>query len=261
MCRPSKRPSMQVVAAALLSSILLAGLPSSGVAGQTEPSTLQQAPTAKKQPSPLAIASVVMEEAKLDNVEVFAWGKPSQKDVRTIREALEKEIAPFAQKSPDTQDNPLKIWVVIRRYLVATSNDASSSLASVAWCAAYDAEHIVFHEEFYAAKHREMRFTKGPVNKAIALRIAASARQLASIEEGADFQPVAVRDTYLKYSEAEKHAGTVTTRAPAGWVHSDGYAYRYSRGYSAVSGGWEWAQHPDRINWKEYISRAPAGGK
>ncbi len=239
----------------VLLSVAFAG---SILAGQNQTSPGQPVPAAGKQPPKLAVASVALQETKLQNVEVFGWGKPSEKDVRTIREALEKEIAPFALNASATSGEVLKLWVVVRRYLVTTTNSASAGLASVAWCAAYDADRIVFHEEFYAAKHKNMGFVKGGINKAIALRIGDSARRLATLEPGTELREAAVKDTYLQFSEAQARAGKLLAAAPPGWVWTDGYMKYHS---IHVDGGWDWTQHPDRINWKEYIAGAQAAAK
>lgn len=206
---------------------------------------------------PLAVASIEMEEAKLENVGVFAWFKPSQKDLLSIREFLERDITPYAPVTREVGKDPLKIWIVIRRYLLVTTSDSGDALVSVAWCAAYSSEHIVFHEEFYAAKHKFSWLPKGDVHKAIARRIAETARQLAFAEQGSQLKPVTVENTFLEFNEATEHVPVVRkafVREKLVWTN--GYMSLYSG--TATNVNWDWAQHPDRINWREYIARSEA---
>ena len=73
-----------------------------------------------------------------------------------------------------------------------------------------------------------------------------------------DIVSVAVgKDTFLNFEDAKKISGNLVALAPPGMVWVDGYGT-----YAGVRvGGWDWAQHPDRINWNEYISGAQAGAK
>jgi hypothetical protein len=240
--------SMQaLMAVSILSLVVFAG---SNAAGQTVPSAAK--------PVPLVVESVRLEEAKLNNVVVLGWWKPSPKEALSVQKELEKILGSAKERPSAEQGKPLKLWVVLRRYLFSTTNTGSSSLVSVAWCAGYDATHILYHEEFYAAKAMMFAAVKGRTNKAIAVRIAESAQKLASLEDGATFQPIDSKGTYLKFEDAKKISDNLVTTAPPGMVWADGYG-TYS-GFRVDSGA-EWAQHPDRINWNEYLSAAQAGAK
>jgi hypothetical protein len=206
------------------------------------------------QPSPLLIESVVIEQAKEGETLTIA---SSERDAREIREATEKELAALAAASLENADNPLKIWILIRRYRWAVGDNGSSALASVAWCVALDAEHILFQEEFYAANHASLKGAKGSVNKAIALRVAASVRKLAPLGGANDSKLVSIKNTYVKYSDAEEVAGKLLTRNVIGYDNSMGSRRQISD--TTYVTGWDWAQHPGHINWQQYISRLSAG--
>ena len=205
-------------------------------------------------PVPLTVVSVDLENAKLENVAVLGWFKPSKKDTDSIKEALVVKLAKYASKSPADQERSLKIWVVVRRYLYVTTSGSSRALVAVAWTAAYDADRIIFHEEFYASKFRIGWSTKGPVKDAIASRIAETAIQLAGMREGDALRPVAVENTFLSFDKANEHIGLQEVVVP-GSVKTFGNGYSY---YYTLQ-NWSWAEHPAQIDWPAYIATQPTG--
>jgi hypothetical protein len=209
---------------------------------------------------PIVVSSVEKgsESSKVEAVMVFNWGNMSDGDVSNIKESLVNTISSVRRNpSPSTNEDPLKIYVVIRKYLVQSSNAAAAVLANIAWCAVSAQQDIIYHEEFYATAKGALIVTLGMVknqlHKAIIRRIATNAVMLAAADFTQPFQPVAAENTFLDYAKAEANLPSeLFSMAPPGYVWTNGYT---SSGAILAGIRWDWASQAEHINWPEYILR------
>jgi len=132
-------------------------------------------------------------------------------DLANIRGSLVDTLRAAADPASTSIDDRLRLSVVIRRYLVAHSNNAGGVLAAVDWCAARDDGSAIYREIFYATAEGQLVTTLGEVKnraqRAIVRRVAESALRLAAVGATPNL-PVAVEGTYDDLSAA-------TTTLPA----------------------------------------------
>ena len=134
-------------------------------------------------------------------------------DLANIRGTLADTLRASASAAPAEIDDRLRLSVVIRRYLVAHSNNAAGALVAVDWCAARGGGDAVYRELFYAAGEGAWVTSLGEVKnraqRALVQRIAESALRLAEIGGGAPAVPVRVEGTY---ETVEAAAATLPAR-------------------------------------------------
>ncbi len=194
-----------------------------------------------------------MDAAKLLNVNCFDWGKMDKEDIGNIEHSLKNTIAHWQAESPKSSTNSLQIHVVVRRYFLQTSTSNVAGLVKVAWCAAYDSQNIIYHEEFYAADSGELIYTigmiKNSIHEAIVNRIARNAFLLSS-NLGNEFIPASVQNTYLSFDEA------VSTLPEALFTRSGTKQEgdKIISWYYQANINWDWTKHTNVVNWPELIS-------
>jgi len=187
---------------------------------------------------------------KLDAVGVYPVGEFSKKDLRNIDKSLSKAFCTIQQSQEVDSARNLTIHVMIRRYLVAASNNDGGTLACVSWCAVNQDDQIVYDEQFYASYSSHFSTlgrSKNKVNLAIVSRIAEVSAYLASPNP---------RKHSIKYPE-----NAYATISPAiedlpEVLYSCLYANVGGSIISASAGGtteWEWAAQNNRVNWAAYL--------
>jgi len=190
----------------LIAAFLLSGC---GTTGVTTRSAVDVGALAASSFRPISVDSVAREEAgiKLMSVGVRAWGRFDDRDQANIKGSLEDTFAAATQGRTRPDGEPIKIHLVIRKYLVAGSNNEGAVLAGVDWCATDAKDAILFQESFYAT--HSVRFIgtlgglKDTVNKAIVKRIAQSSLALAANE-----RPIGAAVQYT-YATLEQAAATM----------------------------------------------------
>lgn len=89
--------------------------------------------------------------AELYTSGVFRWGKFNEADITNLRVSLEDTLkAAISQNRLDKSDK-VRVYVVVRKYIVAASNVEVAALAAVDWCAARKDGTLLYREIFYAA--------------------------------------------------------------------------------------------------------------
>jgi len=186
--------------------LLSTALSACGTTGDTSRFALQlDVPTKPKPPSEVHVASVAMEPdaATLINVQTFAWGKLDEDDLKHIEDSLKYTLAPYIPKPPI--DSRVNVHMVIRRYIVGTSNNAGAALACVAWAATDSNGQMVYEEQFYASAVTYLIGTVGllkdSVHRAIVRRIAVTSLELA-LHPGGQPRPTKFPQTSTSLEEA-----------------------------------------------------------
>jgi hypothetical protein len=106
-------------------------------------SNLPRGPLASIHTGTVALAP---DATKLDSVGVYPVGKFSASDLANIKTSLNKAFCTI-QQTQGVDNRNLNIHVIIRRYLVAASNNSGATLACVAWCAVDQDNQIVYDEQ------------------------------------------------------------------------------------------------------------------
>jgi hypothetical protein len=146
--------------------------------------------------------------AELYTSGVKRWGKFNDADLTNLRASLEDTLK--AAISQDRLDNSekVRVYVVIRNYLVAASNIQGATLAAVDWCAARKDGTLLYREIFYAANSGMFIGTLGSmkdtVHRSIVGRIAESSLLLASRNRAVLTLPRNTKGTFDKLEDARK---------------------------------------------------------
>lgn len=191
---PSLRlPAMQSaptrrVAFAALGLLICMFLAGCGAAGGTSRFALPlDLPPGVAGAVPVRVASVAMEAdaAILDPVQVQPWGAFSADDLRNIERSLADTVSSNAGSAARSAAKPgFDLHVVVRRYVVTTSNTAGAVLACVAWTATGPDGAPAYAEQFYAWDTGYLVTTLGrikdAVHEAIVRRVATKALVLAA---------------------------------------------------------------------------------
>lgn len=153
----------------------------------------------------VASAAMAPDTAYLEALHVQPWGKFGADDLRSIEQSLRDTLARHLSASTVPADPKLDLHLVIRRYVVATSNTAGAVLACVTWAAATPGGEPVFQEQFYASNAGYLVTTigliKDGVHEAIVRRIATTALGLAA-RPGESPQPRTFAHTAASFEEA-----------------------------------------------------------
>jgi hypothetical protein len=140
---------------------------------------------------------------RLVNVGVQPWGKFDANDMANLEGSLNDTLKAVTKGHLSADQGMISVHLVIRKYIVATSNNAGAVWAGVDWCVADRDNRILFQETFYATSSARLIGTVGgvkdAVNRAIVKRIAQSTIALA-----ANSRPGAVKvsGTYSTFEEA-----------------------------------------------------------
>lgn len=221
-----------------------------GTTGKTRPFTLKIEHGQEK----MDIINVVSvdkskDSAKLAAVGVIPMGRFSEKDLAVIEKSIKDTIANININSSKTSGET-NIYIIIRAYYVAASNNACSVMASIAWCATDENKNIIYSEQFYATAKGIIMTTIGSVKnklqKNIVNRIARTAVNIASSDENtAAISPYAAENTYISYKAAAQTVPKSLSSFYSGPLY----------GYIGGNVDWNQVQKNDVINWKEYISK------
>lgn len=176
--------ALPILACALLSACGITG----GTSRFVLPMDLPERP---KPASEIRVASAAMDEdaAHLIAVRVHPWGKFVPEDLRNLEHSLRDTLSPHFPATPRSAASRLDVHLVIRRYIVATSNTGGAVLVCVAWAATSPKGRVIYEEQFYAWDEVYLVGTVGvlkdSVHKTIVGRIATLAWTLASNPTGA----------------------------------------------------------------------------
>ena len=200
-----KRQPTLLLALALLAC---AALSACGTTGATSYFALPlDLPRGEKVTADVHIASAAMDAdaAYLNTVKVQPWGKFGPDDLKNIEQSLRDTISPHLTATSRSTDAKMDLHLVVRRYVVSTSNTAGAVLACVAWAATTPKGFVIYQEQFYASDAGYLVTTigliKDSVHKAIVRRIATTAIALAQ-DPAASPQPRKFDKTSTSFEEA-----------------------------------------------------------
>jgi hypothetical protein len=137
---------------------------------------------------PIALGRLQHEKdaARLLSVGVFAWGKFDDQDEINLRNSMQGTLREAFSGIAFSTDDRIDLYIWLRKYLVAASNNEVAVFVGVDWCAADKNRQVHFQDTFYAAK--TCRFpmictlgsVKNSVHDAIVERIVTSALALST---------------------------------------------------------------------------------
>jgi hypothetical protein len=164
-------------------------------------------PAGQKVAANVRVASAAMDAdaAYLNPLNVKPWGKFDSDDLRNVEQSLQDTISPYLAPASSSTDSNLDLHLVVRRYVVSTSNTAGAVLACVAWAATTPQGSLIYKEQFYASESGYLVTTigliKDSVHMAIVRRIATTSLALA--RNGAtSLKPRQFDKTSTSYEEA-----------------------------------------------------------
>jgi hypothetical protein len=235
-------PSPRVVAILFSAALLGTGC---GLTGATSRFTVE---LPIKATQPIALASIELEPraAQLTNIGSYAWGKYSADDLANLEGSLRDTL----KEASGTPEGGSHVHVVVRSYLVATSNTQGGVLSCVAWAYVDRDGRLLFHEQFYATGSAVMNKTLGglkdEVHEAIVRRISETAVRLAagSLEN----LPARADNTYDTFAEAEATVPKELTTIISSWGLVVGYHWTVSGQASYTKG-----QRENTIDWDARI--------
>jgi hypothetical protein len=169
-----------------MSLLACAALAACGTTGNTSRFTVpMDASGGKKVIADMQVASAAMDAdaAHLTAVNVQPWGKFGPDDLKNIERSLQDTISPHLTTTSSSAESRIDLHLVVRRYVVGTSNTAGAVLACVAWAATTRTGSVIYEEQFYASDAGYLVGTigllKDSVHKAIVRRIAVTSLALA----------------------------------------------------------------------------------
>lgn len=197
---------------ALNTAIVLLGCVALSACGTTGTTTQFELPMDLSQStqvtSEIRIVSAAMDDdaAHLIAVKVRPWGKFGPDDLRNLDQSLRDTIKQYLPATSRSNESRLDIHLVIRRYIVSTSNTGGAVLACVAWAATSPQGTLIFEEQFYASEAGYVVTTigliKDSVHKSIVRRIATTAIAIAAGPEAASHRPTTFENTSTSLDEA-----------------------------------------------------------
>jgi len=137
---------------------------------------------------------------------VFAWGDFNDNDQSNIALSIEDALVAAARERQVTMGEPVRIYVLIRKYLVRTSNSFVAVFSGIDWVAVNSRSEILFQDTFYATSYCEVPricpvgSVKDEVSHAIVERISKRAIVLAM---GLDPTSIVPDRTYSSFKDAE----------------------------------------------------------
>lgn len=203
----------------------------------------------------LDVRSVELEpgQTHLQNVGTFAWGEYGARDVAALEETIRTTLATASAKPEAPQ---FQVHVVVRRFLVAHSNNEGFAVACVAW-ALTDAQGVLrFHEQFYASDYVRLWGTiggiKNHVHEGITRHIT---QQAARVSAGGEPAEITAPYTYPTYEAASaRFPGKLTSIHFQALYLGGGYSFRAVR----IDGDSQrdWARQDDHIDWAARLGTA-----
>ena len=158
---------------------------------------------------PTSLASITRNEQgeHLTTVgRVHAWGAFDDNDQSNIAASIEDALAAAVREKQVTVDEPIRVHVLIREYLLRMSTHFVAIVSGVDWAVVNSSNEILFQDTFYATSYCEtpaicaVGYEKDKVNHAIVERIAKRAILLAM---GMDPTPIVPDRTYSTFKEAD----------------------------------------------------------
>lgn len=188
-------------------------------------------------------------------IQVAPWGEFSGEDLQTLEASLHSSLR-SAQEVSELGAPPLRIEVVVRRHLVATSNNEAAVLACVAWRAELNGQSL-YEEQFYTSSSSGFIGTigsvKNNVNKRIVSRIVRSAVLLSNSPAEATALPISIEDTHVSFEDALESLpkAMVSWRLPPPGASGDSdYVWVHQGNSAARVVPWSWAEPTDDIRWE-----------
>jgi hypothetical protein len=185
-----------------------AALPACGTTGTTTHFALPlDLPRGEKFTIDVHVASIAMDvnAAYLNAIKVQPWGMFGPDDLKNIEQSLKDTISPYLTTTSDSMDSRMDLHLVVRRYVVSTSNTAGAVLACVAWAATTPKGSVIYKEQFYASNAEYLLTTigliKDSVHKAIVRRIATISLEIAR-NPAAEKQSSIFDNTSISFEEA-----------------------------------------------------------
>ena len=191
--------------------------------------------------------SVEPNGTKLVIVGAYPWGEYSEEDRRVLESSIKASLNNL-ELSENPKMSDLNLYIKIRRYLVAASNNEGAALACIAWCAASGNE-IIYSEQFFASaggNFRTLGSIKDDIHRGIIKRILSSAVILANEGPSPNKLPSNVDETYSNLKEAIAPLPvSLTGTPPPGYV--------YVPGNPTAQVPWSWAEPNEGNDWHAYI--------
>ncbi|MBN2145012.1 MAG: hypothetical protein JW774_10345 [Candidatus Aureabacteria bacterium] len=241
----------------ILSLVFITGC---AVTGSTSSFVLKPgAAMADSRAAKINVSSVELEKdaSRLENVGVFSWGKYDSKDVGIFSKSLKDSMAGAQSAQKIEAGKILNVYVIIRTFMVASSNTGGAALACVAWAAADTDNNLIYHEQFYASDSVKLIGTlgglKNGLNKAIARRIVETSLKLADLDRTQAVEEQPFEKTYGSFDKAtERLPKQMTSMYQNNFVFGNPYHVT-----ATLSSGiaWNWSEHPDNVNWEEYLNK------
>lgn len=236
----------RIVLAALIFASLFVSATGCALTGRTRP---QEVARPAGLAAPLRVADVALEpgQTRLQNVGTFAWGEYDARDVGVLRESLDTTVGGAA-------DGP-SVHVVVRRFLVAHSNNEALAVACVAWALTDASGQLLFHEQFYAADYVRIWGTVGGIKNHVHAGITEHvANQAARISNGQE--PVAPSGEYVfdSYEAATAGMPDSLTSTHFQTLYLGG-AYLFSAYSIKGRSDRGWARRNDHLDWDARLAK------
>jgi len=200
---------------------------------------------------PLTVRTVELEpgQTRLENVGTYAIGEYGSKDLATLDEMVRSSVPPSGDR------RPFGLHVVVRRFLVAHSNNTGLAIACVGWALTDPDGKLLFHEQFYASDAVSNFGTvggiKNHVHQGITRHLLSQSSRVAAGEEPGPVNGEYVYPTYE--AAAAKLPSSLTSVHISIGTFGAGYSFAMTT-YTGDSGR-EWAKEPTHIDW---LSRLPS---
>jgi len=237
-----------------------------GITGKTSRFVLTLEPTKSEQIfSEMRVASAAKEAdaAHLTAVNVFKWGKFGPDDLRNLEQSLRNTITQHLPATSRSTESRLDIHLVIRRYVVSTSNTGGAVLACVGWAATSSQGKLIYNEQFYAWDSGYLIGTigllKDSVHKAIVRRIATTSMAIASDPALASPWPTTFENTSTSLDEAVSNLPRVMVSMGDPFLMTfpdpgiGAVGLLTPSGVSMVQ--WEVAKPSENFDWQGYLEK------
>lgn len=190
-----------------------------------------------------------VETGKAMAVGVFGFSGFDADDEKNLRDSLAGTLKAVQEGAPPARRD-LDLHVLVRRYLVAASNNQAATLACVAWALA-DGPTVLYSQQFYATDSVVLLGTVGgtkvAANEGIVRRIATHAAWAASSARTRGDLPI-VKGTYDSIDEAARTLpGRMTTSVSAGGTTR----------VTSARPGWRAGEPETAIDWAARLADVP----
>jgi hypothetical protein len=227
-----------------------------GLTGGTSKFAVNVATPAGTEKPALNVASVDLEpnQTKLVNVGTYAWGEYDKSDLDVLTQSMKTSAAPFESATG------YKVHVVMRRFLVAHSNNAALAFACVGWAVVTPQNTLAFHEQFYASYHVRLWGTVGGVkdvvHEAITKRVLERAVAVATNRTDALPKPVHTFDDY------ESAAAGLPQQLMSSYTNMLVFGNGYMFIHQTASGNPQlgWVKKPEHLDWNARLGLAQTTG-